>query len=93
MDIDACIRIIEHDAMSSSSSSAAGSPLVETSEIDQLEEDTPPLASPEEPTVMTSLEHPKAFASPALPTGKEGDQSTAIRHYTQDLVIKRRLKH
>ena len=70
--MDACIRAMQENGMSSSSSSAG-------SQIDRMDEDTPlrPVAVPEEPTIPTSSERPTTSASPVLPTGEKGDKSSA----------------
>lgn len=80
LDMDACIRAMEHNTMLSSSSFVTGSPLTETNEIDQMEEDSPSpsVALPEESVVPTSLEYPNTSTSLIFPTGKNGDKSSVL---------------
>ena len=79
--MDACIHAIEHDAMSSPSSSAVGSPLTKSNEIDCMDEYTPPpsMAQPEESVVLTNSKCPNASTSPVSPTGKKGDKSPMLQ--------------
>ena len=80
LDMDACIRAMEENRMSSSSSSV-GSPVADISEIDRMDEDTPPptMALSEEPLVPTSSERPNASTSPVDPTGKSGNERPALQ--------------
>lgn len=77
--MDVCIRAMEHDAMSSSSSSVVGSPLAETDKIDRMEEDSLPMVPQEESVPPTSSECLNASTSLVLPTDKNGDKSSALR--------------
>ena len=80
LDMDACIRAMEENRMSSSSS-FAGSPPAEVSEVDWMEEDSPlpSVALPEGSVVLTSSEHPNTSTSPVTPTGKTGDEALTLR--------------
>lgn len=77
LDMDACIRTMQENGMSSSSSSD-GLSIADISEIDRMDEDTTlrPVVVSEE-VFSTSSEHPRTSASPVLPTGEKGDKSSA----------------
>lgn len=79
LNMDACIRAMEHDAMSSSFSFFVGSSLAETGEIDRMEEDSPSpsVALPVESVVPTDSECPNASANPVFLIGNNSNRSLA----------------
>ena len=91
LDMDACIRAMEENGISSSSSST-GSPVAEISKIDRMDEDTSPpsMALSEEPLVPTSSERLNASTSSIHPTGNTGDRSPTMQSEspcTLDIVM------
>lgn len=89
--MDACIRAMEENGMSSFSSSAV-SPVAEISKIDWMDEDTPPptMALSEKPLVPTSSECPNASTSLVDPTGRRVNESPTLQSEspcTLDIVM------
>ena len=80
LDMEGCIRAMQENGMSSSSS-FTDSHVVDISEIDRMDEDTPlrQVALSKEPAILASSECPRTSLSPVLPTGKKCDKNSALQ--------------
>lgn len=80
LDMDECIRAMQENGMSLSSSST-GSRVANISEIDRMDEDTPlrQVTLSEKPAVPTSSEYPRTSPSLVLSTSEKGDKNSTLQ--------------